>query len=116
MTFYVSGQGQAAEMRGWIACKEKLNARDSKSSGWSENVELTMFAILLDFKKEIFVDPICSGAQKNPQKLFFVRERCPGGECVFHQRSLGRHRMDNRPTDSDGNLCGEGENEGKPYR
>ena len=27
----------------------------------------------------------------------------------------GRHKMDNRPTDSAGNLCGEGENAGKPF-
>ena len=27
-----------------------------------------MFAILFDFKKEIFVDPICSGAKKNTEK------------------------------------------------
>ena len=42
-------------------------------------------------------------------------KRCPGAECAFHQRSLGRQKMDNRPTDSAGNLCGEGENAGKPF-
>ena len=42
-------------------------------------------------------------------------ERCPGAECLFHQRSLGLHKMDNRPTDSIGNICGEGTNAGKPY-
>ena len=48
-------------------------------------------------------------------QFFFCSERCPGAECLFHQRSLGGHKMDNRPTDSNGNLCGEGENAGKPY-
>ena len=42
-------------------------------------------------------------------------KRCPDAKCVFHQRSLGRHKKDNRPTDSAGNLCGEGENAGKPF-
>ena len=42
-------------------------------------------------------------------------KRCPDAKCIFHQRSLGRHKMDNRPTDSAGNLCGEGENAGKPF-
>ena len=46
---------------------------------------------------------------------FLNSKRCPGAKCVFHQRSLGRHKMDNRPTDSAGNLCGEGENAGKPF-
>ena len=103
----------------------KLNARASKSSGWSENVKLMKFATRLDISniqlKEIFVGRICSGTQKKHSVMiskslfFFGSERCPGAECLFHQRSLGGHKMDNRPTDSNGNLCGEGENAGKPY-
>ena len=47
--------------------------------------------------------------------IFSGSNKCPEAECLFHRRGLGLHKMDNQPTDSDGNLCGEGVNAGRPY-
>ena len=112
-------------MRGLIAYQGKLNAQATKSSEWSGNVKLIKFAIRLKklSQEGIFADHTCSGTPNNyilndeiKIILFLSRsERCPGAECLFHQRSLGLHKMDNRPTDSTGNICGEGTNAGKPY-
>ena len=46
-------------------------------------MKLIMFAILLEFKKGIFVDPICSGARKNPQKKFSLSGKGALGANVF---------------------------------